>query len=760
MLECGRPILAAVRRKYNNERLRDLFERGTELAALHLCPGISTRRPSKRTRATRPSTRTRLGPDANGNEGGAKQPPTRTRPRDGKPVVSSTPDENRRRLRALMSGVKWAAVESDPLSEAYAAFQAVAADCRVLCDAIVDFERRGYGSDSESEKGSTSPSKDNNATNPGSSAFLELEYGTVQSAWSHIDKLLNFRETEPADEEAAAQKLSRQSTGVRSELSIEEPPKPLADFAGAVADEATLRAPDRPDDSLPRQRAPKAERPITERYDISTRGDTILEFPVIPGEGTPVAGSLPRRRRASFRVSSHILSEVSPVFAQLFSKTSLGGRRRDEDFQGPYPRARGEFNMDGLQVKVYRMPPLNPREISPLEILLHAAHMHNAQVPRAIDFERFVTIAELCYRLQCTSPLEVFVEMRWLPDWVHMGTEAMPDGLLLISYVFGSRGLFTRMTKSAILNVVGEEELSDKPWPKELKDKLWAVRSAKMEQVHECDAANLGYLMMVMSEMQLLPIIMNPAVLSHLSEPGSGAALALPRRSLAQLVRMLQTIPGPPNPVHKGVCDPIPAFRASVIDIYNSLSGLTLFDVTGKHGYVLSREYATTPQSGFFRPPLSAEAPSATLPLVGAHSIPEGVMLGLLRQLSVVHDISALAMANKSFYATYKKYECTLRGGAPNHLATASATAAVHRATVSVDNGTLDGDDDDDSDLGPSVPLEQILTEEEARRILWPEAPPRSPPPSAAPADRRSTTPVLVTTPPEGCRPRGLEGEV
>lgn len=54
-------------------------------------------------------------------------------------VVSSTPDENRRKLRSLIERVK---LEMKPfqLEEALGGFEGVAAHCRVLCGALVGFE--------------------------------------------------------------------------------------------------------------------------------------------------------------------------------------------------------------------------------------------------------------------------------------------------------------------------------------------------------------------------------------------------------------------------------------------------------------------------------------------------------------------------------------------------------------------------------------------------------------------------------------------
>jgi hypothetical protein len=365
-----------------------------------------------------------------------------------------------------------------------------------------------------------------------------------------------------------------------------------------------------------------------------------------------------------------------------------------------------------------------------LEILLHAAHLHNDKIPREVEFEQFVAIAEVCMRYMCTLPLELFVEHRWLPQWMHMGAEAMPDGLLLISYAFGLRNLFTRMTKSAVLSVVDERELQLKPWPQKIKDKVWAVRCAKMAQLHnccistvqeyiraptraiddeeavvdlskrnsifeidsptpspaqtpftalaelspspppppslfpsssprcpkgshECDANNLGFLMLALSELQLLPIIMKPGILAHMPD-----AHQTPKRNLAQLVKVLRSVPSPPNSIHRGgVCDPAPAFRAAISDIYNSVSGLTLFDVTGLHGYALSRHHASWPQplllSGLRRI-------SSTDNGVVSRKLPPRVILGIMKASGSLDDLHALATVNRRFYETYKRNELVL----------------------------------------------------------------------------------------------------
>lgn len=347
-----------------------------------------------------------------------------------------------------------------------------------------------------------------------------------------------------------------------------------------------------------------------------------------------------------------------------------------------------------------------------LEILMHAAHMHNENVPRDISFDQFVAIAECSIRYKSTSPLELMVEHRWLPQWMHRGADDMPDGLLIISYAFGSRGLFARMSKSAILHLVDEKDLASKPWPQKIKDKIWAVRSTKIAQLHDCctatlqeytkpptseptvaaepeeppptiwgsygtvapqnptlaltttprcpkgshwcDATNLGWLMMVFNNMNMLSTVMQSKVLVGDAEPTFAA------KSLAQVVDMLRLLPSPPAPVHRGgVCDPIPSFRTAVADIYNSVTGLTLYDISGKsHGWALSKHAMTEPQSqvatGLGR--MAAPVDSYTV----ATEFPESVLLQILGEVTDIEDLHSAARVNRAFYETYKTYELLL----------------------------------------------------------------------------------------------------
>ncbi|POS72621.1 hypothetical protein DHEL01_v208985 [Diaporthe helianthi] len=367
-------------------------------------------------------------------------------------------------------------------------------------------------------------------------------------------------------------------------------------------------------------------------YVISPRGNAVLEF---ENKGAP-----PDTRDTQvlrFRVSSHMLAETSPIFEAVFGGQFSHPRILDRDLReldGQVPREppRSIGCADGSCVRLYSTPQLEPNKHEALTILLYAAHMQNDKVPREVSFAQFTAIADVCLRYKCTSPLELMVEHRWLPAWVHKATEQQPDGMLLISYAFGLRRLFTRMSKTAVLNLVDEQELRAKSWPKAIKDKIWAVRSAKVAQVHStcvgavheyfrpparasshaprcprgdhwCDATSLGWLLLVLNELQLAWTVVNPSALPHAQGQQQGQQQSQPPRSLAQLLDVLRSVPSPRHPRHpphlgSNVCDPAPAFRAAVNDVYNSISGLSLFDVDGKRrGWGLSKHRQDEPQS-------------------------------------------------------------------------------------------------------------------------------------------------------------------
>lgn len=530
---------------------------------------------------------------------------------------------------------------------------------------------------------------------------------------------------------------------------------------------------------------------VVRDYVIAPRGNAVLEFANSGGYDTPLI---------RFRVSSHMLAETSPIFEAVFGGQFSHPRILDRDLReldGQVPREppRSVTCADGSGVKLYSMPQLEPNKEEALTILLHAAHMQNDKVPREVSFSQFTAIAEVCLRYQCTSPLELFVEHRWLPAWVHKATEQQPDGILLISYAFGLRRLFTRMSKTAVLNIVDEDELRAKPWPHAMKEKIWAVRNAKLAQVytacvsavqeyfrppgqasggdgagannggqrlgagappsddqswttsilrgssylpnpplpsyvplfsltstprcpkgdHWCDATSLGWLFLVLNELQLVWTVVNPSVL-----PGAQSQQRQPPRSLAQLLDVLRSIPSPPHAAHPGstVCDPAPAFRAAVNDVYNSISGLTLFDVDGKrHGWGLSKHRLNEPQTiqnvslGKLSLDGSSLQDGAVVPAQGPNEDTRGLLqmdtgdwppgsdteadtvggeeqeaeeghkagmkwyqpiaaptfapdealcLRIMRHAGTFDDLHALALANRTFYTAFKKNELAL----------------------------------------------------------------------------------------------------
>ncbi|KAK3940604.1 hypothetical protein QBC46DRAFT_434490 [Diplogelasinospora grovesii] len=557
-------------------------------------------------------------------------------------------------------------------------------------------------------------------------------------------------------------------------------------------------------------------RAVQERT-ISPHGNAVLEF---ANDAVPTGPVL------RFRVSSHMLAETSPVFSRVFTRCrpedSVDFSDEGEiDTDLPPPPA-PFVCADGSRVLLYRMPQLERDKDSALTILLHAAHMHHDQLPRDIAFEQFVALAEAAIRYRCTKPLEPMVEHRWLPQWIHKATENMPDGLVIVSYAFGLRRLFTRATKTAILNIADAEEVQAKNWPSRIKDKIWAVRCAKMAQVHAacssaveeylrppvthraaaeayrsehqtskdipaddtaaaaaaaaapnrpgqtnsarqqvsrqmskivtqqlpsaslppprsperysdppplpsaphtnhrftlsspvsppgsaafvftstpkcpkgshwCDATNLGWLMLVFNELQVLDTMLkSPAV----SQSGSKAPSRRQSssRSLAQVLDTLRSMASRPYPAHGGngrvgaICDPAPAFRSAVNDIYNSIPGLTLHETNGhQHGWALSRYHKPEPQTMISLGRISIE-PSLPTPesdvvdvtgmrlfskegrdAVAATSAAarvfgeERICLKILQELGAFDDLHAAVLSTRTIYDVYKKNEPALR---------------------------------------------------------------------------------------------------
>jgi hypothetical protein len=420
---------------------------------------------------------------------------------------------------------------------------------------------------------------------------------------------------------------------------------------------------------------------------IAKNGDTILEFANVGSENHPIL---------RFRVSSHLLAEHSPLFAQFLSAQPGNNPPLDMISQLPPPPTR-HVCKDGMEVKVYRMPQIELNKNESLKYVLHAAHMHKDRVPRQIAFQTFVHIAEVCLKYQCTQPLEMHVEYQWLPQWIAKLHDDEYDGFIVISYAFGLRRIFTRMSKTAILNAVDEEEIRNKEaWPPAVKEKIIATRAAKLAQIydcctgaiaeylktpaeaigrrtsvigslqlttsprcprgsHQCDATNLGWLMLVYNELRILPSIMKNVAIDDLVQP--------PKRSLKELVACLGLMPSAPQ-VHSGVCDHAPLFRNAINDVYNSITGLTFREVSGKDGWALSKHSAPAGNHDdhMVQDLVELEAPVESLRETrrAAAMSNEEINFRILSHLDEMDDLTRAAMIDKSFYRAYKRNEATL----------------------------------------------------------------------------------------------------
>jgi len=116
--------------------------------------------------------------------------------------------------------------------------------------------------------------------------------------------------------------------------------------------------------------------------------------------------------------------------------------------------------------------------------------------------------------------------------------------------------------------------------------------------------------------------------------------------------------------VHSGVCDYAPAFRSAINDIYNSVAGLTLYDVSGRNGWALSKHAGPTEDrnDNVARDLIELEAPleyvKETERALALSN--EEISLIILSHLDNMDDLNAAAMIDKSFYHAYKRNEASL----------------------------------------------------------------------------------------------------
>ncbi|KAF4587186.1 hypothetical protein GQ602_003879 [Ophiocordyceps camponoti-floridani] len=310
-------------------------------------------------------------------------------------------------------------------------------------------------------------------------------------------------------------------------------------------------------------------RPI-EELAVAPRGDALLEFANLDAIDEPVL---------RFRVDSAVLADTSPIFARIFASVRPASLRchDDDDVQRLLPPMPPTVYVgrDGHELALYRMPQTETNRLRATEMLLLAAH-GVGELPVEVGLDLLVALAESCLRYKCTSPLEGMAANHWLPRWEH----ASDDRLVVVAYAFGARRLFARSTRRAILHLLDEPQLGAKPWPPRIRDKVWAVRCAKVAQVHACceaavaeylrppggatrcrrgsracDAACLGWLMLGLDERGMLPAFSQART-----------------RSLAEMGEAVGGM-GACSSLHGGVCDPVGALRAAVGDVLESLGG-------------------------------------------------------------------------------------------------------------------------------------------------------------------------------------------
>lgn len=461
---------------------------------------------------------------------------------------------------------------------------------------------------------------------------------------------------------------------------------------------------------------------------IYKNGDTILEFANRPSDSLPII---------RFRVSSHFLSpdEVSPLFSQMLCPEPM----TPLDMMNDLPKAPSRIiGKDGIGVNVYRMPQMEPNNHEALALLLHAIHGHTERLPRDdIDFPVFVSIADVCLRYRCTSPVELQVEYRWLPQWESRAAESNPEELLLIAYTFGARDLFTRVSRSIILNAKDDDDTQGTElWPQAIKDTIRTRRAIYMEQILDyctsvineylqpprqnterpvhvgslelstvrcprksyiCDATNLGWLMLFYNELGVSPL-----------SPKRSS-----KRSLKELIDCLRFMSSPPQ-THIGVCDFAPNFRNKINDISNTIIGLTLHDVRpGQHGWALSKGKGPQNMASeeIFELPAQVNTKEC---IVEAEKAKEAtrtaVSLRILSLLDNLEDLHAAAMIDKTFYNTYIKNEVRLlrnivKAGLKHTSFAAEAQASPTSQTLPDTTDSLEAtaiDLIDDSDSGVS----------------------------------------------------------
>ncbi|KAH0558574.1 hypothetical protein GP486_004772 [Trichoglossum hirsutum] len=401
---------------------------------------------------------------------------------------------------------------------------------------------------------------------------------------------------------------------------------------------------------------------------IDSDGDIILDF----GSGDI------NYSRLQYQVSSHMLSKTSPLFAQALkiAPSRTPGSFVPKGMEGQLPVV-PPVRVQAKSATMVFMPQ-KEHNIGALGIVLCAAHMRNDKVPRTISFRELVEVARVCQQYHCIDPVSLFVELLWLPQWQEWIGHPGYGDFLLISYVFGRARIFETTSKKVILQLRGEQDvMEDKMLPLHVRERLRQVRAAILARIIECcrrtmrqylpppplpepsrldgadwsspnnrwvagpplesrlhcakmnrqcDANNLGWLMLIFNELGILGSVMDSNLNLAQGTWYTG--------SLDGLFAKLCAVPSAAK-VHDGDCDYAPAFRTKICEIFNKIKGLDLSEVnenyperkrsSGVFGEVPRTTDALSRRSSYIDPDEENAVPTTAAPDNSEH---EGPMTG------------------------------------------------------------------------------------------------------------------------------------
>lgn len=151
------------------------------------------------------------------------------------------------------------------------------------------------------------------------------------------------------------------------------------------------------------------------KMDADKNGDVLLEV----GEG----------EKLTLRVSSKILTTVSPVFRAMFS----GGFAESQNLSSTSPR----------------VVPLPEDDKDAMRLLSLILHFRYDEVPTELDCQSFVRLATVCDKYDCVLAVKPWA-LVWVNDLLPKAAEPGYEALLYIAYALNLPKLFNSVTKSII----------------------------------------------------------------------------------------------------------------------------------------------------------------------------------------------------------------------------------------------------------------------------------------------------------------------